>query len=179
MVRLKIGICLLIVEVFFGLACARAMEDACRKLLGDIETKRQLATDYRAILKGMREPKDKALIGAINDKINELNGEIESFEKEAKNCPKPLNPSAQEGLGQAKSDEARYAGKSCVEMQRSLVKTLRKYIALKRREKSFFSELSETERTELIDLNEELRLLKMALKAKCPTKTGPAPKRVR
>jgi hypothetical protein len=179
MAQRNITICLFIIEVFFGLGCAWAMEDACKKLLADIETKRSLVADYRVVLKGMQDPKDKSLISAINDKLSELTREIELLEEEAKNCPKPLGQGSKEGLGQVKSDEARFTGKSCTEMKRSLVKTLRKIYVLKRREKSLFSELSETERTELIDLNEELRLLRIALKAKCPAKSGPAPRRLR
>ncbi len=60
-----------------------------------------------------------------------------------------------------------------------LLQLLRKTAALKRREKSLFSELTTAEKTELQEANRELQIVKSELKKRCsqaPAKSPSQPK---
>ncbi len=70
-------------------------------------------------------------------------------------------------LGAVKGGAEDYVTANCADLRLTLVQLLRKVNALKKRENSVFSGLSETEKQELAELNEKLSALMTVLRARC------------
>ena len=72
-------------------------------------------------------------------------------------------------LGAIKRETEDFVTASCPDLRLTLVQLLRKVNALKKRENSVFSGLSDAEKEELADANQKLTTLMAVLKARCST----------
>jgi hypothetical protein len=70
-------------------------------------------------------------------------------------------------LGAIKRETADFVTANCPDLRLTLVQLLRKVNALKKRENSMFSGLSDAEKEELAEANEKLTALMTVLKARC------------
>ncbi len=158
----------------------------CDKSLRELEQKKKLLVEYEEALQKFLKEKDEKLLSVLRHKVVDLSQQIMVLEAAVANCPGVRKSAVGEGLSSIKSDEEKYATKSCGDLRRMLVQLIRKINSLKRREASLFSDLNPLERSELRDANEELALVKSILKARCadipvtsPFRYNPRPSTIR
>jgi len=72
-------------------------------------------------------------------------------------------------LGVIKGTEGDYVTANCADLTLTLVKLLRKFNSLKKREHSLFSGLTDSEKQELEETNQKLTAVRTVLKARCST----------
>jgi hypothetical protein len=149
--------------------------DACATVAQNLKQTKAQLKEYLEAFQKLRNEKDARLLELLNHKINDLSERVRELDAEFAGCP---NAKLDEGLTTVKSDEDQYATKSCPELSKMLLQLLRKTAALKRRERSLFSDLTATEKAELQQWNEELRIVKSVLKNRCsePAKPSSQPK---
>lgn len=75
--------------------------------------------------------------------------------------------SMQQGLRETKSDEEKYATKSCGELRSLVLPLLRKTQDLKRKEKSLLAGPTPEETAELAEASEQLTIIARILKTRC------------
>jgi hypothetical protein len=147
-------------------------DDACAVIAASLAQKKRQLGDYFEALKKLHSEQDARLLEALNFKIGDLSEQIRNLEAERANCPGGKNG---EGPSAIKSDEDQFATTTCDDLRKMLLQLHRKTAALKRREKSLFSELSRTEKAELQEANRDLELVKSELKKRCSQPTSKSP----
>lgn len=161
-----IAVCLLLglSSVVGDRGCAQELCDDARKHL---RQEQRLLDDYLSALQESYENKDKKLAGVLNFKISQSRKRLHELELILTYCPSKESSRSQEGLSGAKSDDGRFADKSCGELRKMLFSLLVSKRALKRREKSMFSKLTDEEEAELLDVSDQLRHVRKALRSRC------------
>lgn len=143
-------------------------EDSCKTAKKEIGLKRQQLSEYVTAMMKMKN--DAYLKNAFQYKIDEITKEIHQMESDLDTCTES-GPEKVETAGGAKSEENQYATRSCGDLTRMLVQTIRKTNTLKRRTQSIFSDLSSKEKSELEQATQDLENIRATLKSRC-SQTG-------
>lgn len=139
--------------------------DECRLVRSQIEARRaDLGQCVESLVRAQAQD-DLAGVAALSEKITRLVEEIRELDAR----PECRHDGARRahGLGTVKSDPGVFESKSCSELQQLRMKFLMSVNALKRRERSKFSQLNATEKEELDRAEGDLRSVKGAIAAKC------------
>ncbi len=134
-----------------------------------MNSKKQRLAEYTQAVQKANANTNHQTLEALNHKINEAIRQIRESEDRMEDCLEKDFPRFQEELGPTKSEEERYATKSCDELRAMLIPLLRKINQPQRREHSVFSELSPSERTELLDARRVFGDVTAILKERCAT----------
>ncbi len=131
------------------------LESTCEGLLSNIEPPR-----------GPAEPGQGPLTTGLAYTAEELKDRIRRVPPPSVS-PSDVKPPLSRLPGAIKGAEGYYITASCTDLTLTLVQLLRKVNALKKREDSLFSALSETEKKELDEANQKLTEVRTVLKARC------------
>lgn len=137
------------------------------------DTKRKQLAEYLVALDKAHKGKDSELVSVLNYKIKELLDEIVTpyTTNTTDSVPNP-SPTLVD-TSSVKSESSEYATKKCDELRNMLVQLLRKTNPLKRRERSTFSELSDSEKKELQEATREMNIVSEIMKARCAAEPSP------
>ena len=133
----------------------KALESACEALLSNIEAPC-----------GPAEPGQGPLSTGLAYTAEELRDRIRRVPPPSVSPPE-VKPPLSRPPGAIKGAEGDQITASCADLTLTLVQLLRKVNALKKREHSSFSGLSETEKKELDEANQKLTEVRTLLKARC------------
>jgi hypothetical protein len=143
----------------------------CLLVRKNIETCRSdLARCVESLVKAQAQD-DLAGVAALSEKIGRLVEQIRELEARSECRQDDAWPS--HGVGSVKSDPAVFASKNCSELKQLRVKFLMTVNALKRRERSKFSQLNSSEKEELDRAEGDLRSVNEAMVAKCAEEKPP------
>ncbi len=144
----------------------------CQKMKTDLEQKKQRLLEYSRILQRENTTGDPRVLGTLSSEINELIRHIRAAEDEMEGCMSVESVDVPEAAEPSK-DEERYAAKNCVELKRMVIPLQRTINRLERRELSYFSQLSRSEKTELRDARQELAKVIAELDVRCSPVPAP------
>jgi hypothetical protein len=139
----------------------------CNNLRKELEVKQRDLASYLEAIGKSRSEHDQLLLGALNYKIDELVTQIAVLEERIAPCTDGEEAAKTKGLSSVKSEEGKFATKSCGELRRLLVQFYRKVNAFKRRENSFLSELTPAEQNELNEAARDLENVRKILNSRC------------
>lgn len=139
----------------------------CDNLRKQLEVKQKDLVLYLEAMGKSRNEHDELLLGALNYKIDELVTQIAALEQKIAPCTDAEDAAKTKGLSSVKSEEGKFATKSCGELRRLLVQFHRKVNTFKRRESSFLSELTAAEQTELNEAAANLEAIRKILNSRC------------
>jgi len=142
-------------------------ETWCDQVKNELEEKRQRLNEYLQALQAYYDKRDFRLSETLNYKIKQINQELRILEQEVADCSARGSRSMQQGLRETKSDEEKYATKSCGELRSLVLPLLRKTQALKRKEKSLLAGPTPEEAAELAEASEQLSIIARILKTRC------------
>lgn len=166
-------LCLALVAVAVLLAATGTWAGAghsdtwCEQVKNELEEKRQRLNEYLHALQAHYDKRDFRLSDTLNYKIKQINHELRILEQEVADCSGRGSRSMQQGLRETKSDNERYATKSCGELRSLVLPLLRKTQALKRKEKSLLAGPTPEEAAELAEASEQLSIIARILKTRC------------
>gem|GEM_PF-2968222 len=161
----------LVLAVAFALAAVEwsaAQQQDCARFQQELKRKKLLLADYYNALEKLDSRGDRVVVSVLTHKIEELTREIGDAEKTSDCAPGPKAIRASSGMSPMKSDDGKFATKSCAELKNLLIRLLQKDYALKRRRGSMLSEMSPEELAELRDTTDSLRSVRASLRSKCP-----------
>jgi len=145
--------------------------DDCRLVRAQIEARRaDLGQCVESLVRAQTQD-DLIGMAALSEKITRLIEEIRELDARPE-CGQDGARNSH-GLGPVKSDPGAFESKSCSELQQLRVKFLMTVNALKRRERSKFSQLSTSEQEELDRAEADLKSIKGVIAAKCVQEKAP------
>jgi hypothetical protein len=147
-------------------AFSASLQD-CNNLRKELEVKQKDLALYLEAMGKSRTEHDQLLLGALNYKIDELVTQIAVLEERIAPCTDAEEAAKTKGMSSVKSEEGKFATKSCGELRRLLVQFHRKVNAFKRRESSFLSELTAAEQSELNEAAGDLEKIRKILNSRC------------
>ena len=139
----------------------------CQKMKTDLEQKKQKLREYSETLRRENTNGDPQILGALSNQINELIRHIRAAEDDMEGCMRVESLDVMEGTALSKSDEEEYAAKNCDELKRMVIPLLRTINRLERREHSLFSQLSHSEKAELMEARQKIAKVQAALGVRC------------
>jgi len=146
---------------------AQAAEHWCDSVTREFNQKQQRLTEYMQALQGSYDKRDYRLADALNHKIKQVQEELRILEQEAADCAAHNSERMAQGLSASKTEEERYATKSCGELRKMIFPLLIKTRSLRRKEKSLIVGLTPEEETELANCSEQLKILNHVLRGRC------------
>lgn len=169
----SVWLCLLF--PLYGLAVDYAgAQDVCDGARKELQQERHRLNDYEAALRQSYDHTDSNLTRVLNFKISQAKKKVSDLELIIKYCPSSQVSNRPEiGLSGPKSDDGRYADKSCADLKKMLFPLLIKKRKLERRQKSMLSSMTEEDEAELQKISEELRHVRKALKTRCSAGSPP------
>ncbi len=150
-----------------------ASRQDCSSLRKEMEFKQGELNSYLDALGKSRTQQDSQLLVALNHKIDELVTQIALLEEKLGNCGEPQESKKIEGFSPVKSEESKFATKSCGELRKMLVQIHRKVNSFKRRENSLLSDLSPAEKSELKEAGKDLEKIRQILNGRCAVTPQP------
>lgn len=176
--RALIGI---LVALFLAPQIAAAADDDCEAARNSLTARKQQISEYVAALKKASDENDLQIMELLNFKVNELIEQTRVLEKKVSECGARMPVANSRGVSATKSDEGKYATKSCDELKRALLPLTRRLNVLEKKQRSLFSELTSAERADLDSFTEEIKTIENILKTRCSPnkKAGPSKRRPR
>jgi hypothetical protein len=145
-------------------------QELCADARKNLRQEQRRLNDYLSALEASYDNRDFKLARVLNFKISQAKRKLHELELIIKYCPSQRSSLPADGMRGAKSDSARYADKSCIELRKMVFPLLVSKRALERREKSLFSKLTDEEAAEFLEVSDKLREVRKALITKCSTK---------
>ena len=142
-------------------------EHWCIKVGAELKQKQQRLKEYRDALRAALANNDSPLCEALKHKIKQETEEVRILERESADCAAHDPTAMAQGLRAAKTEESKYATKSCGELRKLVFPLLIRERALKRKEKSLLSVLTPEEETDLATCSEQLRVIGHLLRTRC------------
>jgi hypothetical protein len=158
--------------ILFAPKHTRAVEPWCDSVASELNEKQLRLNEYMQALQGSYDKRDYRMADALNYKIKQLQEELRTLEQEAADCEAHNSGGMAQGLSSSKTDEEKYATKSCGELRKMIFPLLIKTRSLKRREKSLIIGMTPEEETELATCSEQLKILRHILKCRCSGSTS-------
>jgi hypothetical protein len=147
-----------------------------------LDGQRKQLAEYFTALEKARKSQDSELVSVLNFKINELLDQIVKSQMSQNGGPTKVAQSGPLSMASVKFEASEYATKKCDELRKTLVQLMRKSSPLKRRERSTFSELSDSEKRDLHEATREMNTVTEIMKARCaigPTAAGKTGKKAK
>lgn len=153
--------------VWFAVPADCETRPECQALRQELQIKQEQLNSYLEALgkKGNRE--DPLLQNVLNYNIEQLILAMSVLEKRIKDCDVSESGSESGGMSSVKSEESKFATKTCGDLRRMLVQHVRKENAFKRRENSFLADLTPAEKTEYRETVQDLETIRTILKNRC------------
>jgi hypothetical protein len=151
-----------------------AGETTCELARKNVEHKKKELEEYLEAMQKWRNDRDFQLMKVLNYKVSELIEALQESERSMESCHTERK-STIIGLSSVKSEDGKYVTQTCGDLRKALIKLLRQYNSLTKREFSTFSELNVNEKSQLQEARRELEGLEEILKARCsslPTKVA-------
>jgi hypothetical protein len=149
-----------------------ASQPDCDALRKEMESKQGELNSYLDALGRSRTQQDSMLSGALNHKIDQLITQIALLEERLARCGDQQETIEGQGLSSVKSEEGKFATKTCGELRKILVQLHRKVNSFKRRENSLLSDLTSAEKNELKESVQNLETVRKLLNTRCADGTN-------
>jgi len=171
----------MVAALFLAPQISLATDNDCEAARKVLTTRKQQISEYVAALKKASDENDLQIMELLNFKVNELIEQTRVLEKKVSECEARVSVAGSPGVSTSKSDEGKYATKSCDELKRALLPIMRKLNILEKKQRSLFSELTSAERADLDSSTQEIKTIENILKTRCaPNKqAGPSKRRPR
>jgi hypothetical protein len=181
-----VRLCIVALLLSFGMVLVGSISKAfaqeevnCDALRKDLVFKRQQLSQHVEALKKLNEQNELTVMAVFNDKIRELIDDIQKIEMSERRCVRGEPTRNVPGLDTVKSEVGDYATKSCDQLRTLLLQLVQKTAALKRREGSLFSSLTQAEKNEIQEADNSFKELKAAIKSRCASEDSRSPIRGR